>query len=197
MFRKTFVHRRPRSLLLSLGVPSRPSPGSYPGPVQVPSRVEGVPSRFAMCFVLQYFGPIQVPRWGPSRPVLGPSCSRAFLPGSGLDGPKQTSWPLPIIHRSLGDGVRKNGVYNRVRIDDVGRYCNSVSALLSERISAGFCNFVWSPESILNFRIGSVSSIGGLIAAILFAAAFSDSQSSDELFYILGGFFVLGRKQQR
>ena len=55
-----------------------------------------VPSRFAMCFVLQCFGPIQVPRWGPSRPVLVPSCSRAFLTGSGLDGQKQTSWPLPI-----------------------------------------------------------------------------------------------------
>ena len=94
-----FYSERPRSLLLPLGVPSRPSPGSYPGPVQVPSR--GVPSRFAMCFVLQYFGPIQVPRWGPSRPVLVPSWSRAFLPGSGLDGPKQTSWPLPIYFFSL------------------------------------------------------------------------------------------------
>ena len=56
---------------------------------------EVVPSRFAMCFVLQCFGPIQVPRWGPSRPVLVPSCSRAFLTGSDLDGQKQTSWPLP------------------------------------------------------------------------------------------------------
>ena len=70
------------------------------GPILGPSRShpgsEVVPSRFAMCFVLQCFGPIQVPRWGPSRPVLVPSCSRAFLPGSGLDGQKQTSWPLPI-----------------------------------------------------------------------------------------------------
>ena len=64
--------------------PSRSHPGS-----------EAVPSRFAMCFVFQHFGPIQVPRWGPSRPVLVPSCSRAFLPGSGLGGPKQTSRPLP------------------------------------------------------------------------------------------------------
>ena len=54
-----------------------------------------MPGSFAMCFVLQCFGPIQVPRWGPSRPVLVPSCSRAFLTGSGLDGQKQTSWPLP------------------------------------------------------------------------------------------------------
>ena len=68
--------------------PSRSHPGS-----------EAVPSEFAMCFVLQRFGPIQVPRWGPSRPVLVPSCSRAFLPGSSLDGPKQTSWPLPSLDK--------------------------------------------------------------------------------------------------
>ena len=78
------------------------------GPILGPSRShpgsEGVPSRFAMCFVLQYFGPIQVPRWGPSRPVLVRCWSRAFLPGSGLDGPKQTSWPLPILGGSSLDG---------------------------------------------------------------------------------------------
>ena len=87
---------RPRSLLVSLG-------GCHPdprlGPILGPSRShpgsEVVPSRFAMCFVLQCFGPIQFPRWGPSRPVLVPSCSRALLTGSGLDGQKQTSWPLP------------------------------------------------------------------------------------------------------
>ena len=39
-----------------------------------------------MCFVLQCFGPIQVPRWGQSRPVLVPSCSRAFLTGSAWTG---------------------------------------------------------------------------------------------------------------
>ena len=142
-------------------MPFRPSPGSYPGPVQVPSRVRGGPVqiRHVLCFTVfrtlqpllfwkklgffpkkskgfslrgtpqilgkgrknarkskenrkpkktrkskkariggsgQYFGPIQVPRWGSSRPVLVPSCSRAFLTGSGLDGQKQTSWPLPI-----------------------------------------------------------------------------------------------------
>ena len=76
------------------GVPSRPS-GSILGPSRSHPRSEVVLSRFAMCFVLQCFGPIQVLRWGPSRPVLVPSCSRAFLPGSGLDGQKQTSWPLP------------------------------------------------------------------------------------------------------
>ena len=70
------------------------------GPILGPSRShpgsEVVPSRFAMCFVLQCFGPIQVQRWGPSQPVLVPSCSRAFLTASGLDGQKQTSWSLPI-----------------------------------------------------------------------------------------------------
>ena len=64
--------------------PSKSHPGS-----------EEVLSRFAMCFVWQRLGPIQVPRWGPSRPVLVPSWSRAFLPELGLDGPKQTSWPFP------------------------------------------------------------------------------------------------------
>ena len=72
-----------------------PRLGPILGPFRSHPGSEGVPSRFAMCFVLQCFEPIQVPRWGPSRPVLVLSCSRAFLPGSGLDGPKQTSWPLP------------------------------------------------------------------------------------------------------
>ena len=74
-----------------------PCLGPIPGLSRSHPGSEGVPSRFAMCFVLQRFGPIQVPRWGPSRPVLVPSWSRAFLPGSGLDRPKQTSWPLPTI----------------------------------------------------------------------------------------------------
>ena len=43
--------------------------------------------------------------------------------------------------------------------------------------SAGFCKFVKLPGgSILNFRIGSVSSIGRLIAGTLFPATVSDSQ---------------------
>ena len=44
---------RPRGLLLwGLGVPSRPSPGSDPGPVQVPSRVRRAPVqiRHVLCF---------------------------------------------------------------------------------------------------------------------------------------------------
>ena len=77
------------------GVPSRPSPGSYPRPVQVPSRVRGGPVqiRHVLCFTV--FRTHPGPEVGPSRPVLVPSCSRAFLTGSGLDGQKQTSWPLP------------------------------------------------------------------------------------------------------
>ena len=63
-----------------------------------------------------------------------------------------------------------------VRIDDVGRYSNSVSASPFGKNSAGFCHSVWLPQSILNFRIGSVSSIGGLSAATLFADTISDSQ---------------------
>ena len=51
------------------------------------------------------------------------------------------------------------------------RFPNSVEK------SVGFCRSVWLPVSILNFRIRSVSSIGGLIAATLFAATVSDSQT--------------------
>ena len=64
---------RPRSLLLSLGE-CHPDPRL--GPILGPSRShpgsEVVPSRFAMCFVLQCFGPIQVPRWGPIPARPGP-----------------------------------------------------------------------------------------------------------------------------
>ena len=77
-------------------MPSRPSPGSYPGPVQVPSRVRGGPVqiRHVLCFTVFRTHPGPEVRAIP--PVLVPSCSRAFLTGSGLDGQKQTSWPLPI-----------------------------------------------------------------------------------------------------
>ena len=43
IFCSTLISERPRSLLLPLGEPSKPTPGSYPGPVQVPSRVRGHP----------------------------------------------------------------------------------------------------------------------------------------------------------
>ena len=63
-----------------------------------------------------------------------------------------------------------------VRIDDVGSILKFRIGLAFGENSAGFCLSVWLPGSILNFRIGSVSSIGGLIAATLFADTISDPQ---------------------
>ena len=87
---------RPRSLLLSLGgaiqtlawVLSWACPGPIPGP-----RWSRPDSPCALFYSV--WDPSRSRGGGPSRPVLVPSCSRAFLPGSGLDGQKQTSWPLP------------------------------------------------------------------------------------------------------
>ena len=78
--------------------------------------------------------------------------------------------------RSLGNGVRKKGVCNRVRIDDVGSILKFRIGFPFGENSAAFCRSVWLPKSILNFRIGSVSSMGGSIAATLFADTVSDSQ---------------------
>ena len=55
-----------------------------------------------------------------------------------------------------------------VRIDDVGSILKFCIGFSFGENSAGFCQSVWLPESMLNFRIGSVSSIGGLIAATPF-----------------------------
>ena len=99
-----------------------PRLGPIPGPSRSHPGSEVVPSRFAMCFVLQCFGPIQVPRWGPSRPVLVPSCSQAFLTGSGLDGQKQTSWPLP--KKGFSSGTL--GRFARIR--RFARICESIRA---------------------------------------------------------------------
>ena len=63
-----------------------------------------------------------------------------------------------------------------VRIDDVGSILKFRIGFLFGENSAGVCQSVWLPESILNFRIGSVLSMGGLIAATLFADTISDSQ---------------------
>ena len=63
------------------GVPSRPSPGSYPGALQVPSRVRGGPVqiRHVLCFTVFWTHPGPEVGAIPARP--GPSCSRAFLTG--------------------------------------------------------------------------------------------------------------------
>ena len=63
--------------------------------------------------------------------------------------------------RSLRNGVRKNGVRNRCP------YRNNVDTEIPSRLPFWgefclFCQSVWLPGSILNFRIGSVSSIGGV-----------------------------------
>ena len=62
-----------------------------------------------------------------------------------------------------------------VRIDDVGSILKFCIGFPFGENSACFCQSVWLPGSILNFRIGSVSSIGGLIAATLFTDTVSDS----------------------
>ena len=79
-------------------------------------------------------------------------------------------------HRSLGNGVRKNGVRNRCPYRRCGVDTEIPYRLLFWR---EFCLLLpvrmAKTGSILNFRIGSVSSIGGLIAATLFADTVSDS----------------------
>ena len=62
-----------------------------------------------------------------------------------------------------------------VRIDDVGSILKFRIGFLFGENSAGFCQSLWLPGSILSFRIGSVSSIAGLIAATLSADTVSDS----------------------
>ena len=69
--------KRPRSLFCFWGCTPDPRPGPTWARVQVPSRVRRGPVQIRHVLCLQHFGPIQVPRWGPSRPVLVPSWSRA------------------------------------------------------------------------------------------------------------------------
>ena len=96
------------------GVPFRPSPGSYPGPVQVPSRVRGGPVQICPCAL---FYSVSDPSRSRGGGHPGPSWSHPaperFLTGSGLDGQKQTSWPLLSIPRSsannLGEIPREMG----------------------------------------------------------------------------------------
>ena len=47
---------------------------------------------------------------GPKRAVLVPSWSRAFLPGLGVDWPKQTSWPLLSFREGLASGIKVVGL---------------------------------------------------------------------------------------
>ena len=73
--------------------------------------------------------------------------------------------------------VRKNGV----RLDDVGSILKFRIGFALGENSAGFCRSVWLLGSILSFRIGSILSIGGLIAATLFAATISDCHDCNKL----------------
>ena len=70
--------------------------------------------------------------------------------------------PPNLFQRSRRNGVRKNGVRNCVRIDDVGSILKFRIDFPFGENSAGICRSVWLPGSILNFRIRSVSSIGGV-----------------------------------
>ena len=76
-------------LLLSLGVPSRPSLGSKPGPVQVPFRVQRGPVqiRHVLCFTVFQVGT------NPARPgpILVPSIPSRIGPG------RQPSHPRNLI----------------------------------------------------------------------------------------------------
>ena len=63
-----------------------------------------------------------------------------------------------------------------VRIDDLGSILKFRIGLPFGENSAGFCQSVWLSGSILKFRIGSVSLIGGSIAATLVADTISDPQ---------------------
>ena len=76
-------------------------------------------------------------------------------------------------HIGFPTGVCKNSVRNRVRIDDVVSILKFHIGFPFRENSVWLCKSVWVLESILNFRIGSISSIGGLIAATLFAAPVS------------------------
>ena len=63
------------------------------------------------------------------------------------------------------------------RIDDVGSILEFRIGFLFGEKSVGFCKSVWLPVSILKFRIGSASSMGGgLIAATMFADTISNPQ---------------------
>ena len=72
-----------------------------------------------------------------------------------------------------------------VRIDDEGSILKFRIGFPFGENSAGFYKSVRLLGSMLNFRIGSVSSIGGLIAATLFADTLSDCQTKGFLLQAL------------
>ena len=82
-----------------------------------------------------------------------------FSPFACSSGPRAIFKEIPSFSRSLGNGVCENGVCNRVHIDDVGSTLKFRIGFPFGKNAAGFCRSVWLPGSILNFRIGSVSSI--------------------------------------
>ena len=83
-------------------------------------------------------------------------------------------WKMPCLGVSETASAKMASAID-VRIDDAGSILKFRIGFSFGESSAGFCHSVWLPESILNFRIGSVSSIGGLIAAALFADTISGS----------------------
>ena len=111
-------------------------------------------------------------RKGPSINFLGPGKRRFPGPGGSPAGYPARKVYVYVVFSPLKNGVRNRCPYRRCGVDTEIPY----RLPFWRHFSAGFCMFVCIPGSILNFRIGSVSSIGGLIAATLFAATIADSQ---------------------
>ena len=93
----------------------------------------------------------------PSSPLLSSCIAKSPYFGVLETG----SFRKGVVHRSLGNGACKNGVRNRCPYRRCGVDTEIRIGFPFGENSAGFCKSVWLPESILNFRIGSVSSIGG------------------------------------
>ena len=113
------------------GVPSRPSPGSYPGPVQVPSRVRGGPVqiRHVLCFTVFRTHP------GPHPAPVRSLQDRAWTGRSRLLGhfrEKEIHSPSNIVKRSppqsfltLQDGCLSRG---EVRSDPSGKVVGAAAS---------------------------------------------------------------------
>ena len=134
---------------------------------------------------------------GPARssPGLARSSPGPRLASPGLTRPSPGPC-LALTHPRFKQSSRQNGQKRNLLVQSlgvsemasakmasaIGGRIDDVGSILKFRIgfpfgenSAGFCQSVWLPESILNFRIGSVSSIGGLIATTLSADTISGS----------------------